>query len=64
MDFASRSGLVKRIIITVVAEYSGKNWPKENKKNHIILNYTELYLEFETEFMSFISQQMLPNEKI
>lgn len=29
MDFASRSGRIKKY--TVVAAYSGKDWPKENK---------------------------------
>ena len=38
----------------MVAAYSGKNWPRGKKWSH----YTELYLDFETEFMSLISQQM------
>lgn len=39
MDFASRSGLVKRRVVTVVAAYCGQDWPKENKKknSHIIV---------------------------
>lgn len=34
--------------ITVVAAYSGKNWPKEKQK------YTKQYLEFEIKFMSHL----------
>lgn len=50
MGFASRSGLVKRVVITVVAVYSGKNWPKDNKKYS---HYTKLDLESGTELCHF-----------
>lgn len=46
MDFASRSGRIKKY--TVVAAYSGKDWPKEKQK------YTKQYLEFKTKFMSHL----------
>lgn len=38
MDFAEQKWSGKRIVITVVAA-SGKNWPKEKQKYHIILNW-------------------------
>lgn len=38
----------KRTLVTVVAAYSGKNWPMKNKqKKQNTSHYTKLYLEFE-----------------